>query len=597
MDGLLMGFIARELNALLAGGRVDRVTQPDGDLAILHVRNGGKNHRLLLCASPGYTRLHLTDKSYENPAEAPMFCMLLRKHLAGGRLLGVGQLYGDRLLRISFAAPDELGDVRETLLYFEAMGKHSNLTLVQGERILDAMRHVTLEMSRVRQMLPGLPFVMPPRQDKLPPEEAAAEAVLERLQGAQGPLERFLFGNIAGLSSGSAAELAVRLAGEADVPLAELDKAALADRLADLLSALPGMSEPTLLRDGDGVPQAVLPFPFLSQPAERQERAASFSQAMETLYYEQDLRKRLDQRAAGLRRAIKNAQERTEKKLAMLEEEILSEEQAERLRVMGELLTANLYAIPRGAETVTLPDYYTGGELDIPIDKALSPAANAQRFFKRYRKAHTARKLAEEQKAKALSDLDQLEEALYFMEGAETAQDLSEIRETLAEAGFLRREGPRKGKKREQPAQPRKFLSTDGFTVLVGRNSAGNERLLRLAQPDDLWLHAKDVPGSHVLVQAEGRPVPEATLLMAAKLASFFSQVRGNPVRVDWTPRKFVKKTPGGAPGLVHYTGERSLTARADEDEVKAWGEKAGKKPSNCRNTAQPGRTCHAQHH
>lgn len=571
-----MGFIARELAALLAPGRVDRITQPEDDLAILHIRSGGENRRLLICASPGTARLHLTEKSYENPAEAPMFCMLLRKRLGGGRFLGAEQLFGDRLLALRFSALDELGDMKELQLYFEAMGKHSNLTLVMQDRILDAMRHVTLEMSRVRQMLPGLPFVMPPRQDKLTMDEASREAVLERLRGAEGPLDRFLFDHIAGLGAMSAAELAARLVGECGAPLSGLDRDAVSQNLAALLKALPQMAEPTLLRDLDNTPSALLPFRFISQPDDRQERVPNFSSGMEALYYEREVRLRLAQRAAGLRKAVKNAQERAEKKLALLEEEILTEAQAEKLRVMGELLTANLYSIPRGAEAVTLPDYYTGGELTIPIDKTLTPAANAQRYFKRYRKAHTARKLAAEQKEKALSDLQQLEEALFFLDGAEGAGDLTAIRGALTEAGLLRREGMPKGKKKDPPAQFRTYLSPEGFTILIGRHSMGNERLLRDAAPDDLWLHAKDIPGSHVLVRTQGMAVPEATLLMAAKLAAWFSGSRGQRTRVDYTQRKYVRKTPGSAPGLVHYSGEKGLTVSAAEEEIRAM-EKQGR--------------------
>ncbi len=570
MDGLLMGFAARELNLLLTAGRVDRISQPEDDLVILTIRNGGENRRLLLCATPGTARLHLTEKKYENPAEALLFCMLLRKRLLSGRFLGAEQLFGDRLLTLRFSALDEMGDAEELRLYFEAMGKHSNLTLVLNGRILDAMRHVTLEMSRVRQMLPGLPFVMPPRQDKLAPEEADREAVMARLRGAGGTLDRFLSENIAGLGAMSAAELAMRLCGESGAALSGLDREAVGRDLSALLKALPLMAEPTLLRDLEGVPRALLPFRFISQPDDRQERVPSFSQGMEALYYERELRQRLDQRAAGLRKAVRNARERTERKLALLQEDVLTEEDAEKVRVMGELLTANLHSIPRGAEEVTLPDYYTGGELTIPIDKALTPAANAQRYFKRYRKAHTARKLAAEQKEKALSDLRQLEEALFFLDDADAADDLAAIRGALAESGLLRREGAERGKKRELPARPRTYRSPEGFTILVGRHSIGNERLLRDAAPDDVWLHAKDVPGSHVLIRAEGKPVPEGTLLLAAKLAAWFSQARGQRTRVDYTRRKLVKKVPGGAPGMVHYTGEKGLFVSAAEEDFRA---------------------------
>ena len=577
MDGLLMGYVARELDQLLAGGRVDKISQPDRDLVILHIRNGGANYRLLICATPGYARLHLTGKTYENPQEAPMFCMLMRKHLQGGRLLCVEQLFGDRLARLTFSAMDELGDPRENLLYVEAMGKHCNVSLVQDGKILDAMRHVTLDMSRVRQMLPGLPYVMPPAQDKLAPNEADAQAILTRLRGYDGLLAKFLFHNVAGLSQMSGEELALRVSGGRDSVTASLNQEDISLKLADLLHALPGMGQPTLLHDLEGTPREALPFPYQSLDSSLQQPEASFSQAIESLYFERDLSQRLSQRAAGLSRAIKNARERTEKKLAMLEEDILSEAQAEELRVMGELLTAGLHLVPRGSESVTLPDYYTGGELVIPLEPALSPAQNAQRYFTRYRKAHTARKLAGEQKEKALQDLQQLEEAQYFAGRAESAQELNQVRAPLAQAGLLRRNPVPQKTKREKEAPPKRFISRDGIPILVGRSSLENERLLKQARPDDLWLHAKDVPGSHVLITLHGGTAPDTTVLDAARLAVFFSKARGQRARVDYTLVKHVKKTPGSAPGQVHYSGEKSVVTEANEEDIKALAPDDGK--------------------
>lgn len=568
LDGLTLGFVAREINSLLAGSRVDKVSQPDEDLLILHLRAQGQGRRLLLCATPGYARAHLTDKAYENPAQAPMFCMLARKHLQGGRFLGVEQLFGDRLLLFRFATLDELGDQRETLLYFEGMGKHSNLSLVQDGKILDALRHVTLDMSRVRQMLPGLPYVMPPRQDKLDPAEMDAASILARLKAAEGPLHRFLSGSLAGLGAESARELAVLAAGDADALLSSLDRAALSHALEDLFRQLPGHAQPTLLLEEDGTPGEALPFPFVTQPADRQRPVATLSQAIELLYYERDLRNRFKQRAAGLRRALLQARERAEKKLALLAEDVLTQEQAEELRVKGELLTASLHQVPRGAREILLPDYYTGGQTLVALEEALSPAQNAQRYFKRYRKALTARKLAVEQTEKAQADIARLEEALYFLDGARTTAEISEIRADLAEGGLLRRESGATARKPAAPSQALRFLSPDGLIIQLGRNSAQNERLLKAAQPDDLWLHAKDVPGSHVVVAAKGRPVPEATMLLAARLACYHSGARGRPAPVDYTLRRLVKKTPGGAPGLVHYTGEKSLLVSMSEEEL-----------------------------
>lgn len=568
LDGLTLGFLAREINEQLAGGRVDRIVQPDDDLLIIHLRNRGKSHRLLLCATPGYTRIHLSEKSYENPEQAPMFCMLARKYLQGGRFLGAEQLFSDRLLLLRFSNLDELGEPRDILMYFEAMGKHSNLSLVLHDTILDSLRHVTLEMSRVRQMLPGLPYVMPPRQDKLGLDEATEDALGRRLTGAEGPLHRFLFHNIAGLGAHSARELAHRLAGDAEAPLGSLDRAALARDLAALLAQLPDLAAPGLLVEMDGTPREALPFDYLSLPPERQRPQASLSLAIETLYFERDLRNRFNQRSAGLRRAIVQARERALRKLALLEEEVLTCEQAEELRIKGELITASMHLVPKGAREVSLPDYYTGGQTLIALEEALSPAQNAQRYFKRYRKAHTARKLAGEQRQKALEDVRALEEALYYLEDAATAEEISQIRAGLADGGLLRHQGGRKARRREAPVRPLRFTSSEGCLIQVGRNSRQNEQLLKTAQGDDLWLHAKDIPGSHVLISARGRDIPQGTLVLAARLAAFYSQARGQQVQVDYTRRRLVKKTPGSAPGQVYYTGEKSLLASMTPEEA-----------------------------
>ncbi len=564
-----MGFLARELNERLQNARVDKVTQPDDDLLILNLRAGGVTSRLLLCATPGYARVHLTQKNYENPPQAPMFCMLARKHLLGGRLLCVEQLFSDRLLLLTFSSLDELGDPRETLLYFEAMGKHCNLTMVQDGKILDSLRHVTLDMSRVRQMLPGLPFVMPPRQDKLSGEDITKEAIYQRLSQYDGPLSRFLFHHVAGLGADTALELASRVTENAEERVAPSLQEAISGLLANLLLSINTLYEPTLLDLPDGGPREVLPFPFVSQDKTLQKPVETLSLGIETLYFERDLRNRFAQRAGGLRRSLTQALERAHKKLVLIEEDQLNEEQLEDLRIKGELLTASLHQVQKGAKSITLDNYYTGDTLTVELDETQSPAQNAQRYFKKYRKAHTARKLAGEQKEKANLEIAQLEEALFFLEDAVTTTEISEIRQSLSEAGLLRRESGGRAKKKDKPSRAMTFYSKDGFQIKVGRNSAQNEALLKGAALDDVWLHAKDIPGSHVLVVAQGKKVPGETLLLAAKLACFYSKARGAMTQVDYTQRRFVKKTPGAGPGLVHYTGEKSLMAQMSALEME----------------------------
>ncbi|MDD4081301.1 MAG: NFACT RNA binding domain-containing protein [Eubacteriales bacterium] len=571
LDGITLGFLARELESRLMGARVDRISQPDHDLVILTLRAQGETLRLLISATPGSARMHLSQARYENPDEAPMFCMLMRKHLAGGRVTAVRQLGGDRLIEIRVIGRDELESSREKVLYFEAMGKHSNLTLTEDGRILDALRHVSPDMSRVRQLLPGLPYEMPPVQDKLDPGGMDTAELAARINACEGSLERFLSDHITGVSRQTARELALRAAGDAEARLDSLSVQALCDKLTALFAALPGMAAPRLLLDLDGAPADALPFPFIGQPEELQQPRDTLSQAVETRFDARDRAQRLRQRAASLNKTVTNALNKARRKLAIIQEETPSFEQAEELRVMGELITANLHDLPRGAQSVTLPNYYTGGELTIALDPTLPPSANAQRYFKRYRKAHTARKLSESQQEKALADIAALEESLYFLQRAQSSQEISELRADLAQLGFARREpgaGSRKKKKAESPLM--RFISSDGFTIRAGRNSGQNERLLKEARGEDIWLHVRDVPGSHVLITAGGRAVPQSTILEAAKIAAFYSQSHGKPVQVDYTSRKNVRKTPGGGPGLVHYTGEKGLTAQAEEAEILA---------------------------
>ncbi len=569
IDGLTLGFAARELHALLAGGRIDRVAQPDRDQLLLTVRAGGENRRLLIAAGPGSARLNLTRGDYKNPPEAPMFCMLLRKHLTGGRVAGVTQLGGDRLVLIDLRTSGELGEPREEQLVFEAMGKHTNLSLVFEGRVVDAIRHVTDGMSRVRRLLPGEPFVMPPAQDRLSPDEADAERLHGRLSALNGRLDKALAETVCGLSALSAREIALRLTGGEEPLLKDLDLPLFCEKLADFIKRLPDMAAPVLLRDGTGAPADVFPFPYLSFPMERQERFPSLSEALDALHFERDRRGRLRQDASSLRKLLRGASERCGKKLALQEEEIASAAKMDEYRAAGEALIAFGNQVPRGAREALLPDFRGGGELKVSLDPALGPSANAQRYFKKYRKAAVARRVAAEQKENTLRELSVVEEALFALDLAESAEDIGELREALRQAGLLRRDAPAKGRKREKESEALSFLTSDGFRVLVGKNSLQNERLLKLAGGEDLWFHSKDVPGSHVILRAEGREPGDAAILEAAKLAAYHSGTRGAEVTVDCTMRKFVKKTAGAPAGHVTYTRQRALLVSADEAFVR----------------------------
>lgn len=573
LDGLTLGFIARELNETLSGGRVDKAQQPEKDMVILMIRAGGHNHRLLINANPTGTRLHLTDKSYESPAAAPVFTMLMRKHLLSGRVTGVRQISGDRLICIDILSNDEMGVAREKKLYFEAMGRHTNLSLVQDGIILDCLRHVTDDMSRVRRMLPGMPYELPPAQDKASPEAAEAGDLLCRLKEEGGRLDKALGACVSGLGAASAREICLRLTGQEQPQLHDINIDAFSKRLATFLRGLQDMAEPRLYMDEHGLPKDALPFPFLTLERERQQPLPTLSEAMDTLYYERDRHDRLMQRTSAFRRSLKTAEERALKKLSIQEEELNSAACMEEYRVAGEMLTAFGHQVPKGAREAQLPNYYDSGMLTVTLDPALSPAQNAQKYFKRYRKAAVASRVAAEHRENTLREIALIEDAIWAAEQAQTPEDIAEIKEPLRRAGLIRREPEPKKKQKERRGEPLRFVSPDGFAILVGKNSLQNERLLKAAQGNDLWLHAKDMPGSHVIVRAEGRDITEEARLCAAKLAAFYSKGKGRQVPVNYTLRKYVKK-PGGTPdGFVIFTEERLLIVSCEEYEAKQMSE------------------------
>ena len=570
MDGLTLGFMARELRETLTDGRIEKVSQPEKDMLVLVIRALGKNHKLLLSAAPSFARAHLTDANYQNPADAPMFCMLMRKHLQGGRLTNLEQVGGDRVLKLTIENKDELGDTAPRELYLELMGRHSNLTLVKDGRIVDAIRHVSGDMSRVRQALPGLPFVPPPAQDKIDPAELTEEALAERMTQLSGPLDKALAASIRGLSPTAAREIAFRATGLHRTELSDLNIAELSGVICALFGRMPQMARPTAQMRPDGLMADVLPFPYLSLETGLQKPYPTLSAALDAFYFGRDRRDRMNQKSQALKRLIKTHLERDEKKLALQEEELTASAKMEEYRVAGELLTAQAYLVPRGAETVQLPNFYDpqGGTVEIALDVALTPAQNAQKYFKRYRKARVAQDLAREQKEKTLKEIELLEQAMFDLEESETEQDMADVRKALEEGGIVKPAAGKGGKKkpRQPESAPMRFLAPDGTEIIVGKNSAQNDRVTGAAKGTDTWLHAKDMPGSHVIVKAE-HPSPD-TLAMALRLAAWFSRGKGVSVPVDYTLRKHVKK-PGGSPaGFVIYTNQKTVVTSATEGEI-----------------------------
>ncbi len=571
LDGLTLGFAVREMQFLI-GGRIDRATQPEKDMVVLLVRCDNKNFKVLLSASPAMARFHITQETFVNPDQAPMFCMLLRKYLIGGRIVSITQPYGDRAVCITINNRDELGESGPCELWLELMGRHSNLTLVKNGKIIDCIRHISADMSRVRHMLPGLPFILPPRQDKLTVNELTPELISDRLAAEKGILSSALLRIITGLSPVSAKEWALRLTGLNEVELENVNIPTVSLKLCDFTKRLSDMRPACILIDETGKRADFFPFPYLSYPSERQQPCSSVQEAMARFYSMRDHNERMQQRSASLKRLLKTQLDRNEKKLTILEDALRDAADADRYRLYGELLSAQQHLINKGSREISLPNFYEEDNrlITIPLDESLSPVQNAQRYFKRYRKALASRKTSTEQKELCLNEIQLIESALFDLEQCETQDDLNDIRRILEVQGMLK---PDKAMKKKKPvtSKPMQFTSRDGFRIYAGKNSIQNERLTKEADGNDLWLHAKDMPGAHVILCLNNRPVTNEALMDAAKIAAWYSKARGISVPVDYTYRKYVKK-PGGTPaGFVTFTHNKTLLISVSESEMQSF--------------------------
>ena len=561
LDGLTLGFVARELNAALAGGRVNKIIQPERDEIILTIRSEGENRQLLLSATANCARAHLTTTRKNNPLEPPALCMLMRKHITGGRVAGIRAVESDRILEIEIEHFDELGDRAKKKLICEFMGKHSNLIFVGGDgRIIDSARRVTEAISSVREVLPGLRYELPPAHGKIPYDHVEADALYARISGMGGPLHKLIAGNISGMSAQTARELAFRAAGSEDAHSEEIDLRAACERIAESLREIPEHLAPAILYNEDGAPVDAVAFPYLSRAHLRSQSFPTLSQALDAFYRSRDMAERIQQKSAALHRALKKNIERCERKLALQNEALLGSQRMEEYRLKGELLTANLHLAQKGAKCVEVPNYY---EPDMPLikvelDEKLSPGQNAQKYFKLYQKARNAQTLAAEQIEKTTAELNYLEGQMDNLEKCSGESELFELREELERFGYCKVNRSRRQMKQLPPSKPMRFTAPSGCAVLVGKNNLQNDKLTGTAQPNEVWLHAKDMPGSHVIIV--GDAPDEETILFAARLAALYSKGRtGSRVPVDYTLRRYVKKPSGAKPGFVIYTNQRTL--------------------------------------
>ena len=555
-DGIMMSLMRRELLCALDGARVAQVYQPARDELVFSFRTYDKTKKLLIRLSDA-PRVHLTVSEIENPKVPPMICMLLRKRLSGARLSGIDQPENERILLFRFDAINEIGDREALTLAVEIRGRYSNAVLLDPDmNVIDSLRRIDFSQSQERVLLPKMKYELPQKQDKLFIADHTAEEIASKII-AQGADDRAALSVIQGISPIIAREIVYR-AGQAG----DFEKG-LTEQI-NLLKTIEatGEGQPTLVYKADGSPMD-MSFLGVSQYEGALETKAfdSFSEMLDDFYIERDKLARIRAKTADLTRILKTATERLSRKLNLQRADLKKCADREELRIKGDLLQANLYRVKKGESRVTVENFYdeNGGELTISLNPAISPAQNAQRYYKEYNKAKVREQKLKEQIALASEELLYVESVQDMLSRAESEQELSQIRTELCEQGYIKAQRGRRMK--EKPLPPLQYQSKDGFVILVGRNNRQNDLLtLKTANKNDIWLHTKNIPGSHVIICNNGREVPDSTLEEAARLAASHSKAReSSQVPVDYTAVKNVTKPQGAKPGRVIYVNYKTV--------------------------------------
>ena len=572
LDAICLSAVVREIAPQLEGSRIEKIQQPARDQIVLLLRG---SRRLLINAGANQPRIHLTGLLRDNPAQPPMFCMLLRKYIGGGRIVSVEQTPLERVVTLTIDAMDELGEMSRYRLVLECMGRHSNLILVSPDgHVIDCLRRVDFEMSQQRQVLPGLFYHLPPTQEKLSPLTVEEEEFNRHLAAApaETPLDRWLLDTFTAISPLIARELVYRACGSTD-SRAEEDGGHLWGVFFAWQQAVNegNMVPYTLLKDGKYsdftylVPQQYGDFMTC-----REEE--NFCQLLDGFYEGREQAERVRQKGQDLLKTVTNARDRVRRKIALQEKEYAQTLDRDHLRICGELITANLYRMERGASKVTVENYYEPDcpSVEIRLDPRLSPQENAARYFKQYNKAKTAEKILAQQLQLGREELSYLESVLQQLQQAETEQDFNDIRAELTEGGYIRNRG-KKQPGFQRASKPREFRSSTGLRILVGRSNQQNDRLTtKTAGPRDIWLHTQKIHGSHVILCTDGAQPDEQSLWEAAVLAAYYSQGReGSKVPVDYTPVRYVKKPAGAKPGMVTYTTYQTMYVTPEAELAK----------------------------
>ncbi len=580
-DGIVLNAVENELEEKLIGTKIDRVNQPEKDELIINIRGKGENYKLLLSASSNNPRAHLTTMTKPNPMSPPMFCMLLRKHLQGGIITDIRQIEMERILVIEIESMDELGYKSKKDLVIEIMSKHSNIILVRKDdsQILDSIKRIPASTSSVRQVLPGLKYEYPPSQDKVNPLAYEFSLLPDTLKLTDRNLKlfKFLYFTFLGMSPLIAREIAFRANLDSDKFIYDLDEADinnLSNTLSEFYSHIKNdVFSPTIVRDPDTSEVTAFSAVELHQFTGFQvEKIDSISSLLEKFFTERDNQDRIKQKSSDLRKSISTKLERLMNKTAKQELELRESKDREKYRIKGELLTANLYKVGKGDREIIVDNFYSEDfeKMSISLDPKLSPADNAQKYFKRYNKLKHADNLLTTQIEQSREEIEYLDNIIFSIDNSTEITEIDEIREELIKENYLKSYHLKNRKQKQESSKPHHYESSDGFDIYVGKNNKQNDYLtLRFANRDDYWFHTKDIPGSHVIIKSDGREITETAIKEAALLASYYSKGKmSSNVAVDYTEKKNVRKPSGAKPGMVIYENNSTIYITPERSEV-----------------------------
>ncbi len=567
-DGITIAALAQELNDTLAGGRIAKIAQPENDELLLTIKTPGGQKKLCISASASLPLIYLTDDNKPSPMTAPGFCMLLRKHIGNGRILSVRQPSLERVLFFDIEHLDEMGDLCRKTLVAEIMGKHSNIIFCDDKsRIIDSIKHVSAQMSSVREVLPGREYFIPETTKKEDPLHVDRELFIQTLSSSSFPLSKALYTGFTGISPVVAEEICYLSGLESRMTARDMTEEMflhLYKQFSYYMEQISSLEFSPAIYYDKNEPKEFSALPLTHFSNYRKESFDSISRVIRTFYSSRETLTRIRQKSADLRHVVQTALERNRKKYELQAKQLKDTENREQYKVYGELLHTYGYSLEPGAKSLTALNYYTNEEITIPLDEHLTPSENAQRFFSRYNKQKRTFEALTERIKETLDDIHYLESISTSLDIASAEEDLTQIKEELTEAGYIRRRYSKQ--KVRITSKPFHYISSDGFHMYVGKNNLQNEELtFHFASGNDWWFHAKKVPGSHVIVKSNGEELPDRTFEEAGRLAAYYSKSRGaEKAEIDYIEKKHVKKPAGGRPGFVIYHTNYSLIIDSD---------------------------------